>query len=472
MQNLKPITPRQEIKPVKINITTEQFQALTKMYNFGKLQTKNAERELIQQHLQNQHQISINNTPRNNIPQSCKSSTDMKYFLYQKNNGKEQVKIQNNSQVLTKPKNSLHRNFSQLEKSGTPILSSKIQPIQTSQHKQKKYNPLSIDQKFSSNQQFVQQLTPQINKKDVPQKKDNLKVSLDDFVTQINKPTKALISPIKQTKSLSPSGRIQSSKQRKQIYYVTSLIETFKHQYPQTLEQQLFKDHAIQTYNCIGFCLNLKDPDPQVLRSKAIDIPLKQNCKFQKTVVFDLDETLIHCNENQSLKADVYLHIKFPTGDIVQAGINIRPYAKWILIELSKVCEVIIFTASHQCYASQVIQHLDPNNELLSAQVFRDGCVLSSEGVHIKDLRIFRRDLKDIVLVDNAAYSFGSHLENGIPIIPYYDNQEDKELKLLYDFLIEQVLPAPDSRLVLQSTFKLREFSKFREPKTAIEKLY
>lgn len=35
------------------------------------------------------------------------------------------------------------------------------------------------------------------------------------------------------------------------------------------------------------------------------------------------------------------------------------------------------------------------------------------------------RDLKDVVLVDNAAYSYGLQLDNGIPIIPYYDNKKD-----------------------------------------------
>ena len=32
----------------------------------------------------------------------------------------------------------------------------------------------------------------------------------------------------------------------------------------------------------------------------------------RKTLVFDLDETLIHCNENSSIKSDVVLSIKFP----------------------------------------------------------------------------------------------------------------------------------------------------------------
>lgn len=46
--------------------------------------------------------------------------------------------------------------------------------------------------------------------------------------------------------------------------------------------------------------------------------------------------------------------------------------------------------------------------------------------MYIKDLRIFEdRNLADIVLIDNASYSFGTLLDNGIPIIPFYYNKED-----------------------------------------------
>jgi CTD small phosphatase-like protein 2 len=50
--------------------------------------------------------------------------------------------------------------------------------------------------------------------------------------------------------------------------------------------------------------------------------------------------------------------------------------------------------------------------------------------VYVKDLRIFEpsRRLEDIVIVDNAVYSFGYQLENGIPIIPFYDDKKDEEL--------------------------------------------
>ena len=33
---------------------------------------------------------------------------------------------------------------------------------------------------------------------------------------------------------------------------------------------------------------------------------------------------------------DIKLPIKFPTGEVIEAGINIRPYAKEILKNLSK----------------------------------------------------------------------------------------------------------------------------------------
>ena len=44
----------------------------------------------------------------------------------------------------------------------------------------------------------------------------------------------------------------------------------------------------------------------------------------------------------------------FPTGEEVMAGINVRLFAKEIIMKLSEVCEVMIFTASHECYANKV----------------------------------------------------------------------------------------------------------------------
>jgi CTD small phosphatase-like protein 2 len=45
--------------------------------------------------------------------------------------------------------------------------------------------------------------------------------------------------------------------------------------------------------------------------------------------------------------------------------------------------------------------------------------------MYIKDLRIINRALSDVVLIDNAAYSYYFQLENGVPIIPYYHGTID-----------------------------------------------
>ena len=47
----------------------------------------------------------------------------------------------------------------------------------------------------------------------------------------------------------------------------------------------------------------------------------------KKTLIFDLYETLVHCIDdidNQTF--DLPLTVTFPSGETIQAGINIRPY--------------------------------------------------------------------------------------------------------------------------------------------------
>ena len=163
---------------------------------------------------------------------------------------------------------------------------------------------------------------------------------------------------------------------------------------------------------------------------------------------------MIHCNENLEAPYDVKLPIVFPTGDIIEAGINIRPHAIDIVKNLAKNFEVIVFTASHSCYANVVLDHLDPNQEFIHHRLFRENCVQTPEGMHVKDLRVIDRDLSQMVLVDNAAYSYIYQIDNGIPIIPYYHGAEDFELEHLQKY-IESMIFYKDVRTLNRKTFKL-----------------
>ena len=116
------------------------------------------------------------------------------------------------------------------------------------------------------------------------------------------------------------------------------------------------------------------------MAKKKVYLPKKECSKDKKTIIFDLDETLIHCNENASIQSDVVLPIKFPHGDIIEAGINIRSYAAEALEELSKHFEIIVFTASHSCYANVVLDYLDPQSKCIQHRLFRENCVTIEAG--------------------------------------------------------------------------------------------
>ncbi len=72
------------------------------------------------------------------------------------------------------------------------------------------------------------------------------------------------------------------------------------------------------------------------------------NHSHQKTIIFDLDETLVHCvDDPETDHPDVVLQVEFPNGEIVDAGINIRPYAIECLRAANEFFQVVVFTASH-----------------------------------------------------------------------------------------------------------------------------
>ena len=221
--------------------------------------------------------------------------------------------------------------------------------------------------------------------------------------------------------------------------------------------EMFYREHLFQTFQALKFVKNLPSVDMIQLRQKRVTLPKKSGFEGKKTIIFDLDETLVHCLDDINAEPDAILPVSFPSGEIVNAGINIRPFAKEVLSEAVKFFEVIVFTASHKCYADVVLDYLDPRHELIHHRLYRDNCLVV-EGVYMKDLRILaNRKIQDIVIVDNAAYSFGYQLDNGIPIISWHDDPYDRELYNLMDY-IKLLAQAEDVREVNRQIFHLRTF--------------
>jgi CTD small phosphatase-like protein 2 len=107
---------------------------------------------------------------------------------------------------------------------------------------------------------------------------------------------------------------------------------------------------------------------------------------------------------------------------------------------MSQFFEIVIFTASHSCYANTILNILDPQNEFITYRMFRESCIETEEGIFVKDLRIFaNRNIGEIFIVDNACYSYAFQMSNGIPIIPFFFEENDTQLIELSNFLLSLV---------------------------------
>ena len=123
------------------------------------------------------------------------------------------------------------------------------------------------------------------------------------------------------------------------------------------------------------------------------------------------------------------------------------------LKQLKKDWELMVFTASAPEFANKIIDQIDPDGSIFSARLFRDHCFRTEKGLYIKDLRIINRPPQSIVLVDNAAYSYGFQPFNGVPIIPFEGSDQDLEMLFLKEYL-DYLLGKADVRKVNREVFK------------------
>lgn len=136
------------------------------------------------------------------------------------------------------------------------------------------------------------------------------------------------------------------------------------------------------------------------------------------TLVLDLDETLIHYNEE----------------DEENGKVNFRPFLDEFLIDMRQHFNLIVFTASLQEYADPILDHLDPDGSIFSKRFYRHHTSELTEGT-VKDLGILNMDLSKVIIVDNLPENFIKHKDNGIFIKPWFDDPNDYALREIGLFL-------------------------------------
>ncbi|KAK9812454.1 hypothetical protein WJX73_000916 [Symbiochloris irregularis] len=180
-----------------------------------------------------------------------------------------------------------------------------------------------------------------------------------------------------------------------------------------------------------------------------------RQCK-RKTLVLDLDETLVHSSlqEETDTGADFSFPVAF-NGREHMVQVRKRPHLHQFLEKCAELFEVVVFTASQKIYAEQLLNVLDPQRRLIRHRIFRDSCVFV-DGNYLKDLSSLGRELAHTLIIDNSPQAFGFQLRNGIPIESWYDDAQDTELTRLIPFL-ERCASADDVRPLIVNEFKTEQ---------------
>lgn len=169
----------------------------------------------------------------------------------------------------------------------------------------------------------------------------------------------------------------------------------------------------------------------------------------RKSLVLDLDETLIHScyidadtNEHigcafvpETAVPDYSLVIPIlKDKDPIPFRVFKRPHVDLFLDVVSKWYDLVIYTASMEEYASIVVDRLDNGRGILRRRFYRQHCMAPPQFLS-KNLLLIDKDLANVFIIDNSPTSYRSFPDNAIPIKSYIYDLKDEELLNLLPFL-------------------------------------
>lgn len=201
--------------------------------------------------------------------------------------------------------------------------------------------------------------------------------------------------------------------------------------------------------------------------------PLSRNPgkKKRKTLILDLDETLIHSLARTSPRISTaqlkMIEIKINNVSTLYYVYK-RPCCDYFLKEIANWFDLQIFTASVQEYADPIIDWLEseivtskatPLGPLFLKRYYRNDCTYRKGVGYVKDLSKFfpREELKNVLILDNSPVSYAKHERNAVMIEGWINDTSDRDLLNLLPMLYGLSM-AIDVRLILGMRYGERIF--------------
>jgi Dullard-like phosphatase family protein len=163
----------------------------------------------------------------------------------------------------------------------------------------------------------------------------------------------------------------------------------------------------------------------------------------KKTLVLDLDQTLIHSSAFPPHRNVESFHSGSPAFYVYK-----RPGLDGFLARIRFQFNIFIYTHGCKEYASSVIDAICPWVDA-SHRLYRDACV----GRHgnRKDLRILARSKREVILVDDSKTVASDNPKNTILITPWFGVPYDTKLIDWLPEILDKCAAADDVRPIIKS---------------------
>ncbi|KAI0851327.1 NLI interacting factor-like phosphatase-domain-containing protein [Daldinia vernicosa] len=203
-------------------------------------------------------------------------------------------------------------------------------------------------------------------------------------------------------------------------------------------------------------------PRPLIPRRQPSYVPYEPlDPKQLKTLILDLDETLIHSmSKGGRMGSGHMVEVRLNTTYVGSGGqqalgpqhpilyyVHKRPHCDEFLRKVCKWFNLVVFTASVQEYADPVIDWLESERKFFSGRYYRQHCTFR-HGAFIKDLSSIEPDLSKVIILDNSPLSYMFHQDNAIPIQGWINDPTDNDLLHLVP-LLEGLQYVSDVRALL-----------------------
>lgn len=203
------------------------------------------------------------------------------------------------------------------------------------------------------------------------------------------------------------------------------------HKTPKHTRSSSSISHSIASNDVI----NSLAPLPTSLRISTNANAIHHRRLKKKTLVLDLDETLIHSlSRTPGFSQGHMVEVKFQNQFATLYTVLKRPFCDEFLDQVSQWYNLVVFTASVQAYADPMIDWLEKDRKYFVQRYYRHHCTQTPMG-YVKDLGLVDPELSNVLIIDNSPISYCHNQSNGVGIEGWINDPSDTSLMALIPFL-------------------------------------